>query len=97
MASKSKIPTAMLQQLKSSAPMVEQEKPAVIPSQYSNHVNKRGEKKDPSLFKKKMIDLPIELDFKIKMLTAGTCAKFIMEAIEEKIEREEAKKAANTK
>ncbi len=40
-------------------------------------------------FKKKMIQLPLDLDSRIKKVYSGTCSSYIMMAIHEKLKRDE--------
>ncbi len=47
------------------------------------------EKTEQNLIKKKMIQLPIELDERIKKLYKGTCSSYILMAIHEKLKRDE--------
>lgn len=42
-----------------------------------------------SKVKKKMINLPIELDERIKKVYKGTCSSYILMAIHEKLKRDE--------
>ena len=44
---------------------------------------------EKNLIKKKMIQLPIELDERIKKLYKGTCSSYILMAIHEKLKRDE--------
>jgi predicted phosphohydrolase len=44
---------------------------------------------DEKLFKKKMIQLPVELDNRIKKIYTGTCSSYILMAIYEKLKRDE--------
>ncbi|MBY0245437.1 MAG: hypothetical protein K2Q03_08305 [Sphingobacteriaceae bacterium] len=44
---------------------------------------------DEKLFKKKMIQLPVELDERIKKIYTGTCSSYILMAIHEKLKRDE--------
>ena len=47
------------------------------------------EKTEQNLIKKKMIQLPIELDERINKLYKGTCSSYILMAIHEKLKRDE--------